>query len=77
MSGFRFGCGCEVLVTVPRGYTCRTITYKCGSTGPYGDVVQCDDCAKARPTLPVREDESDEDWYARQEDYLDRTPPGG
>lgn len=45
MSRWRFGCDTPVTVYGPRGWTYRTVELPCGSTGPNGDVVQCERCA--------------------------------
>jgi hypothetical protein len=55
-------------IYVARGYSHREVEVRCGSTAIDGGVNQCDKCAAATPVVPVREDESDADWYVRQAD---------
>jgi len=43
---WRYGCDQPVAVYVPRGWDYREIELPCGSTGPDGEVVQCDSCAR-------------------------------
>lgn len=46
MSKWRYGCDATVTLYVPRGYDYREIERPCGSTGPDGNVVQCERCAR-------------------------------
>lgn len=39
-------CGKKMEVDVPRGYSYRTITVRCGNTSPHGDPWQCEKCEK-------------------------------
>ena len=43
---WRYGCDAPVDVHVARGYGYKTVSRPCGSTGPNGDVVQCEKCEK-------------------------------
>jgi len=43
-------CAGTVEQTVSSGYDYKTITMPCGSTDIHGGVLQCDYCAKAKPT---------------------------
>ncbi len=66
-SPYRYGCGVEMTVFVPRGYGYKEIKVRCGSTAHDGGVNQCEDCEKRHHIKPPDEDESDMDWFERQE----------
>jgi len=72
MSAFRFGCGEPLTTFVMRGLTPKEVTVKCGSTSYTGGVNQCDACARKHPVIEPLEDESDADWFARNEDHMER-----
>lgn len=38
------GCGKQMEVSVPRGYTYKEIKVRCGNTSPHGDPWLCPDC---------------------------------
>lgn len=66
-SKWRFGCGKEFIRHIPRGYGYKAIKVECGSTAYDGNVNQCDVCAEKYPVSPVRDDESDLEWFDRQD----------
>lgn len=64
MTAWRYGCDKLFTVTVPRGYSYRTVQVRCGSTAYNGDVNQCDRCgadpAKRPPPTPEYGDDYDD-----------------
>jgi hypothetical protein len=65
MSKYRFGCGKEIEVFVPRGFSYVSIMRECGSTAHDGGINQCERCEARAYSMPG-EDESDMDWYERE-----------
>lgn len=66
MSAFRFGCGEPTTVFVPRGYSFREVTVRCGSTAHDGGVNQCGACANKIGAQPLPEaDEGDLEYDHR------------
>lgn len=60
MSGFRFGCGQQITISVPRGYSFAEVEVRCGSTARDGGVNQCSKCAESIDAGPLPdEDEGD------------------
>jgi hypothetical protein len=68
MSGYRFGCGKEIVVYIPTKYSCREITAKCGSTAYDGGVNQCEECENKHNVPMPYEDEDDMAWFERTMD---------
>lgn len=67
MSKWRFGCGKPMTVfthSERRGY--REHKVECGSTAFDGGVNQCDECERKYPVKSPLDDESDLDWFDRQ-----------
>lgn len=66
MSSYRFGCGADVMVSIAGRYTARQVKYRCGATGPHGEVVQCGQCEESqRPPVAPHADEGDMEWFER------------
>lgn len=62
-------CGKKMSVWVPRGYSYKEITVKCGNTSPQGTPYLCDKCEKAHAGRDWRKEaiEAGETWG--EEDY--------
>lgn len=72
MSGFVFGCGKDISVFVPSrlahlGQSGKMRQFKCGSTAYDGGVNQCTACTEKHPVSLPHEEESDLDWFERQQ----------
>jgi len=52
---WRYGCDKQLEVSVPRGYSYKLMTVRCGSTAFDGGVNQCEACARKFPQGPVPE----------------------
>jgi hypothetical protein len=66
MSKWRFGCGCNIEVTVQRGYGHTIKVVECGSTAYDGGINQCEECEIEHPYSMPDEDEGDLEWFDRQ-----------
>jgi hypothetical protein len=66
MSKWRFGCGKEIDVYIPKGWDYKRVLRECGSTAYDGGVNQCVACSSKYPVSPPRDDEeTDEEWLDR------------
>lgn len=54
-------CTNEVEVTVPRGWDHRVVLYPCGSTGPEGEMILCEQCEPQRENRQANAD-ADNAW---------------
>jgi hypothetical protein len=66
MNRWRAGCDETITVYVPRGYSYKAMSVRCGSTAFDGGVNQCEACAAKHgvPPLPY-EDEGDMEHFER------------
>ena len=49
------GCGKSIEYTIPKGYSYKTIEYKCGNTGIDGYPVFCDKCEELNKGIDWRQ----------------------
>lgn len=63
------GCGAKIQEFVPRGYSYKEITVRCGSTSPDGSPWQCEKCARLNAGRDWRREaiEAGETWG--EDDY--------
>ena len=68
MSGWRFGCGKEIVVYIPTRYDYKERKAVCGSTAYDGGVNQCEECESKHNVPTPYEDEDDMAWFERTMD---------
>jgi hypothetical protein len=56
-------CNNKVEMDIQRGYSYRTVTYKCGNTKPRGELILCPKCEPLYYSILANSDEPEDRRY--------------